>query len=268
MNSRPPEIEDPARTLPRILCLHGGGTNARIFRVQCRGLIAQLKSDFRLVFAQAPFASQAGPDVMSVYSQWGPFKRWLRWRPEHPEIRSEDAVREIDEALDNAMRQDDEAGATGEWVALLGFSQGAKICASLLYRQQVRVERMGRYSPGLSFRFGILLAGRAPLISLEADVTLSPALPDASEITDVDWNNKPALNMQGHCLSIPTIHVHGTRDQGLKLHQQLFEDFCEFGRRRLIQWDGDHRVPLKPNDVLPVACAIRELTKETGVSPS
>lgn len=57
--------------LPHILCLHGGGTNARIFRVQCRVLEAQLKNKFRLCYAEAPFASNAGPDVLSAYKNGG-----------------------------------------------------------------------------------------------------------------------------------------------------------------------------------------------------
>ena len=263
MAARTPEPEDSTLHLPRILCLHGGGTNARIFRAQCRGLITQLKSEFRLVYAEAPFASQAGPDVMSVYSRWGPFKRWLRWRPEHPEISAEDTVRNIDLSLEAAMRQDDEIGASGEWVALLGFSQGVKVCASLLYRQQLRAQTLGRHLTGSSFHFGVLLAGRAPLISLDADITLNPPLPDASQITDVKGYNRPILHNEGHVLRIPTIHVHGTRDQGLNLHRQLFEDFCAPTSKRLIEWNGDHRVPLKFNDVLPVARQIRELARLT-----
>lgn len=47
--------------LPRILCLHGGGTNAKIFHAQCRVLRAELKGIFRLCFAEAPFPSKPGP---------------------------------------------------------------------------------------------------------------------------------------------------------------------------------------------------------------
>jgi hypothetical protein len=40
--------------------------------------MAQLDSEFRFVFAKAAFLSDAGSDVLSMYSQWGPFRRWLR----------------------------------------------------------------------------------------------------------------------------------------------------------------------------------------------
>ncbi|KAH1600297.1 hypothetical protein KXW91_008005 [Aspergillus fumigatus] len=53
--------------LPRLLCLHGGGTNARIFRMQCRVLEKHLGRTFRLVYAQGPFTVvQPGPDVTDM----------------------------------------------------------------------------------------------------------------------------------------------------------------------------------------------------------
>ena len=199
-----------------------------------------------------------------MYSQWGPFKRWLRWRPEHPWIPPQDIVAALDSQLAAAMKHDDARGGTGEWVALLGFSQGAKIAASLLYRQQVREEAFGKHRAGSAYQFGVLLAGRAPLVSLDSTWALTPTLPNAAEITD-----SPDLarrDYQGiHVLRIPTLHVHGLRDPGRHLHRQLFEDFCDPFSRILVEWDGEHRLPLKLNEVSPVVCQIRELAKAAGI---
>ncbi|KAJ6094206.1 hypothetical protein N7467_003051 [Penicillium canescens] len=255
-------VSDHTQHLPRILCLHGGGTNARIFRAQCRGLRAQLRSEFRLVFAQAPFPSNAGSDVLSVYSQWGPFRRWLRWRPEHPPLSPLEIIRAIDDSLEDAMARDDAEGATGEWVALLGFSQGAKVSASLLYRQQI----IGNATSGPQFRFAVLLAGRAPLIALDPGMKTSSVFPDASQITDLPNPQREVSYAQKPTLRIPTLHVHGLRDTGVDLHRKLSEDFCDPHSRRVIAWDGDHRVPLKANDVARVVSQIRQLATETGVS--
>ncbi|KAF7165711.1 hypothetical protein CNMCM5623_009811 [Aspergillus felis] len=250
--------------LPRILCLHGGGTNARIFRAQCRALVNHLRTEYRFVFAQAPFASNCGSDVLAVYSQWGPFRRWLRWRREHPEIAPQDAVAAIDESLLAAIRDDNRAGYTGEWIAILGFSQGAKVAASLLYRQQARGFED---DPLPRFRFGVLLAGQGPLVSLDADSegTHCSGLPDAGQITDMTFANGVIWRGEGkgNILRTPTLHVHGLRDPGLERHQVLFEDFCDRRTARVVQWDGDHRVPLKLKDVLLVTEKIRELARET-----
>lgn len=249
--------------LPRILCLHGGGTNARIFHAQCRRIRAQLQNEFRFVFAEAGFPSQAGPDVLSVYEDWGPFKRWLRWLPIHPDPGPEAIIDGLHQSLEDAMLLDDMRGATGEWVAVLGFSQGAKVAASLLYRQQLQEQVYGKGNASTDFRFGILLAGRAPFVCLDLDAEGCDYLPNASHITDVHGFKRPNLHVGHSLLRIPTLHVHGTNDPGLDLHRQLFEDFCDPKTRRLIVWDGYHRVPLKTNDVAMVAHGIRELARFT-----
>lgn len=254
---------DPTLHLPRILCLHGGGTNARIFSAQCRAIKAELLTEFRLVFAEAAFPSEAGPDVLSVYKAWGPFKRWLRWKSSHPDPGPDVIADSIDQSISNAMLLDDMRGATGDCIAVLGFSQGAKVSASLLYRQQRHEERYGLGTASTQFRFGVLLAGRAPLVCLQADGEDDPTFPDASQITDVRGFNRPFLRSGKHMLRIPTIHVHGTNDPGLSLHQQLFEEFCDPDSRRLVMWDGDHRLPLKKRDVGMVVREIRELAEQT-----
>ena len=260
------QVEDPASLhLPRILCLHGGGTNAQIFRAQCRGLNRQLRSSFRLCFAEAPFASQAGPDVIAVYKNFGPFKRWLRWLPEHPQVDAQTAVEAIEESLHAAMREDDRKGATGDWVALLGFSQGAKMCASLLLQQQLRAQKFGIQRAGTNFRFAVLLAGRGPLVSLDPQLPMTEALVDASQLGLSRFPDKHNVRRREHVLCLPTIHVHGMMDQGLHLHRQLLEQYCEKGTTRLIQWDGDHRVPIKSKDVTAVVAQILDIARETGV---
>ncbi|KAH8163410.1 hypothetical protein CIB48_g4820 [Xylaria polymorpha] len=253
--------------LPRILCLHGGGTNARIFRAQCRRLTASLESEFRFVFVEAPFSSTAGSDVMSVYNQWGPFKRWLRWRLDQPVLSHAQVVREIDHAMEDEMNRDDLRGATGDWVGLLGFSQGAMVAASVLYRQQFQEGTRNPSRIGAArFRFGVLFAGRAPLVWLEDTLSSKPpGLADASFATDIRGAHPEQvvefdLNV---LLRIPSLHVHGLRDEGIDLHRQLLE-LCDPDSRRLVELDLEHRLPLKSGDVAPVVREIRHLAKKTG----
>ncbi|RYP46122.1 hypothetical protein DL769_011412 [Monosporascus sp. CRB-8-3] len=255
---------DPPRHLPRILCLHGGGTNARVFRAQCRALETALSPHFRLVYAEAPFDSVAGPDVLSVYADYGPFKRWLRWLPEHPPLDNREAVAAVDAALAAAKDADDAAGGAGPWVGLLGFSQGAKLAASLLLRQQVREEEK-LLGAGSRWRFGVIMAGRNPLVALDLDVFASSLLSGAGEI---GLRGPPDLMdvMAGrHVLRLPTVHVHGMNDPGLHLHRELMENYCDPASVRLVEWDGGHRVPFKATDVQPVVDQILEVAKETGV---
>lgn len=255
--------------LPRILCLHGGGVNAEAFRLQCRGLHRALNGNFRLVFANAPYVSPADPGVLPVYAHLQPFRRWLRWKIDQPDPGADAICQDIDNALQQTMDNDDAAGATGGWIAVMGFSQGAKLAASLLLRQQLRAQMLGREHARSDFKFGVLLAGSAPLVALgTADLTDSLALADANEITTGAFAQITGSFLQGsdHILHIPTLHVHGRQDPGIANHRRLLNDFCETGTTRLVEWDGDHRVVLQPADVEAVANEIIALSKQTSLN--
>lgn len=156
------------------------------------------------------------------------------------------------------MREDDAKGATGEWVGILGFSQGAKVAGSLLLREQRRGERSR-----LRFRFAVLMAGRGPLVSLEPDGRVGPGLGDAAQMMGVSspWKGRRGEQV----LRLPTIHVQGIRDPGLELHKELLEQYCEEGSAKLVEWDGDPRVPIKKDAVTAVVDQIRDVAREMRV---
>lgn len=261
------------RSLPRILCLHGGGVNATIFEVQSRNLRRHLDHSFRLVWADGPFFCDPHPDIIGVYGDCAPFRRWLRWLEHHPEVGEESCIEEIGYALRATMEEDDRKGGTGEWVGLMGFSQGAKLAASLLLEQQVREAEARRTQkaiessliglPGIDWRFGILLAGRAPLNNLNPDIMKSSALIGAGELTErfplCDKVDDEAM------LSKPTLHVHGLLDPGLHLHQRMLKEYCKQGTTTLVEWEGAHRIAIKTKDVDRIVGAIYDLAESTGV---
>lgn len=257
-------LDQQTLALPRILCLHGGGSNARIFRAQCRVLRSELKHHFRLVFAEAPFNSEPGPDVTAVYQEFGPFRRWLRSADHHEYIDPTTTVEMIEDAMYSAMDEDDLKGATGDWVAVMGFSQGAKVAASLLFRQQVRAEKLGRYDAGTNFRFAVLMAGRGPLVSFDPQLLMNSALVDASEIGLLEVPRAADLRRKQHMLQLPTIHLHGLSDPGLAMHQTLLKEYCT-REARLAEWDGAHRVPIRTADVRTLVKPMLDVARETGV---
>ncbi|KAM4067953.1 serine hydrolase (FSH1) domain-containing protein [Hirsutella rhossiliensis] len=172
------EGSDSSLHFPRILCLHGGGTNARIFRMQCRAFKYHLGSEFRFVFA-APFPARPGPDVTAVYSNCGPFRGWLRPvdETEDQDFYAAEASMLIQNSINTATIADNHLGATGEVVGVLGF---ARIAASLLYNQQLRCQQLDGGSEMKTnsvmnwpnFRFAVLLAGRGRLVWLMPDVPM------------------------------------------------------------------------------------------------
>ncbi|KAM5343231.1 hypothetical protein ACJ41O_014197 [Fusarium nematophilum] len=257
-HSKPSDTQHDTLHLPRILCLHGGGVNAEIFELQCRSIIARLRPSLRLVFMQAPFLSAPHPSIVSVYGDHGPFRRWLRWQPDHPEIEPEAAAEEIRYQCRRAMEDDP---GTGDWVGILGFSQGAKIAASLLWTQQRVTERLGAEESPTQFKFGVLMAGRAPLVMLDYRVEQPPHVVDPARLSS-DFDDWPGSNDGDHVLSIPTLHVHGLRDPGIEQHRLLMNSYCEAGTTRLLEWDGGHRIPIKTHDVEAVADKILELARD------
>ncbi|PWY94537.1 hypothetical protein BO94DRAFT_531501 [Aspergillus sclerotioniger CBS 115572] len=245
--------------LSRILCLHGGGTNANIFRMQCRVLEKRLGRSFRLVYAQAPFTSlEPGPDVTSVYKDYGPFRIWLRDHRMPGVWTSRDVAARIDAALALAMAADDAKGATGDWVGILGFSQGAKVAASILYRQQ--------RCPGMtSFRFAVLLAGQGPLVWLMPDIPMPRGLVDAATPFTHPAPAWLTLGSDEHVLRLPTIHVHGLKDPGLDRHRDLLREYCDPLEATLVEWEGDHRMPIKSRDVEMIVQEIHKVARDTGM---
>jgi len=256
--------DDATLHKPRILCLHGGGVTGEVFRLQARALIARLNPYFRLVFADGPFFCAAGPGILPVYADFGPYRRWLRWLPEHTEIDAESAIDEIWYQLKDCMGTDDRLGATGEWVGLMGFSQGAKVSASLLFDQQVREQKLGKGNTGYNWRFAVLLAGRAPLVSLSEHTADIKALVNAAEISEGFETVEVKDNDDSHILRLPTIHVHGLTDPGIHLHRRLLDQYCDPSSVTVIEWDGTHRVPIKKVDVEPIVNAILDVAEKTG----
>jgi predicted esterase len=273
--SKIPAVNPDTKSLPRILCLHGGGVNAAIFEAQARCLIRHLQHSFRLVWADAPFFCDPHSDIIGVYSDYAPFRRWLRWLPSHPEVDEETCIEEIGYAMRTTMEDDDRAGGTGEWVGLMGFSQGAKLSASLLLEQQARENEAKKRGPaapitpgptglpGIHWRFGILLAGRAPLSNLNPRLLSSQALGSAGNISE-GFEFCKEVDEQA-TLRVPTLHVHGLADPGLHLHRKLLDEYCAEGTASLVEWDGAHRIPIKSMDVDRVVAAIYDLAQRTGI---
>lgn len=252
--------------LPRVLCLHGGGVNASIFRNQMRAFLThpQLAPRFRFVFVEAPFFCDEGIGVYPVYSEWGPYRRWSRWLSTHETIDAGACQHEILYAIEQGMQADE---GTEEYVAVLGFSQGAKVACSLLLKQQLDEaagvvsgdgELLGR------FRFGIIMAGRAPLLALTEEMEEMKFLQSAAGLPDEA--DMDAIFDAPECkLRLPTVHVHGLRDEGLSLHRRCVEDYCAAGTTTVVEWDGPHRIPIKKVDVEKVTEAFTMIADEYGV---
>lgn len=252
---------------PRILCLHGGGVSARIFRLQARRLASCLAPHFRLVFVDGPFWSEMHPDLRRVYGQMGPCRQWCspllppNATIDHPDHAA--AVDMIENCLEAVIKSDP---GTGDWVGLLGFSQGARLAVSILLENQLRRTETsprdfhrGIQPPftGVNWKFGVLMAGRGPPYALRPQIQTNQffepirSIPVGPSVT-VQAVSKVAFP---HPLTTPTVHVHGLQDEGLAFHRQLLHQYVAPDQAMLVEWNGKHRIPIQTMDVEAVARA-------------
>ena len=231
--------------------------------MQCRYFIKSLESHFHLVFADGPFLSEMHEALKPVYTGMGDCYRWSRWLPHHAQVDHDAAIAEVDYSLTSAMDAD---RGTGEWVGLIGFSQGAKLAVSMLLDYQLRQieDPSATGFAGAQWKFGIIMAGRAPPYSLSEKTIDNEHYVRLNELPR-EYDYEPS-ELQDK-LRIPTLHVHGLRDPGLDLHRHLLRDFCDPASATLIEWDGGHRIPFKSSDVKLITDGILKVAK-VGVSTS
>lgn len=155
---------------------------------------------------------------------------------------------------------------TGEWVGVLGFSQGAKVACSLLLKQQLDEvsKSVDPNSPLGRFRFGVIMAGRAPLLALNEEMEAQKFLQSAAGLPD-EADMDAIYDAPEWKLRLPTVHVHGLKDEGLHLHRRCVEDYCAAATTNVVEWDGPHRVPIKRSDVDRVVQAIVAMADEYEV---
>lgn len=109
------------------------------------------------------------------------------------------------------------------------------------------------------WRFAVLMAGRGPLVLLDENLEM---------VQEGDWTlGVHGLRETDQVITLPTIHVHGLQDPGIQFHRRLYYNCCEDGSTRLIEWEGNHRLPFKKQDVEIVVENILDVARQTGAIP-
>ncbi|KIV91238.1 hypothetical protein PV10_05799 [Exophiala mesophila] len=217
--------------LPGILMLHGGGSNATVFKIQARRLIWNLSKQFRFVFAEAPIEGTPGFGMLPVFASCAPFYRWVTRRfvagESDVEPTPEHEVREVDERIRSIM---DQNGGVESFRGVIGFSQGARLVAGLLLRQKIQERERGRDdgaggsgSVDWNFAFGVMIGGPFPPIAM-AD--------------KVDTKDYELLR------EIPTVHAWG-RDDHVKPGCEELRKACDSDVCFHMDFEGGHHLPLK-----------------------
>lgn len=131
----------------------------------------------------------------------------------------------------------------GDFVGLLGFSQGARLAMGLLRQQQEgRAEAIGGFS------YGVLLCGTYPPLSLSSELLLPPgATPRTAQFETQHFNEED----EG-VVDIPTVHVVGDRDPYAP-QSRLLVRCSKRESRTVMEFDIRHNLPVKPADTQRLA---------------
>ncbi|KAI4136663.1 MAG: hypothetical protein L6R39_007675, partial [Caloplaca ligustica] len=207
------------------------GTSANIFSIQTRRLQRALAKHFRFVFVDAPFECPAGPGVLPFFEGMGPYKRWI-----NADGDDEGKVRPL---LRKTMAEDG-----GNFVGVLGFSQGARLALGLLHEQQ------DRHPEAFKFGFGVFICGTYPPLGLSS--SLFPATPTA-QFESQGWEDR-----HESVIDIPSIHVVGNKDP-FSYKSRLLVRCSKPSSATVMEFNMGHHLPSIPADTLRLADGIIRL---------
>ncbi|KAI0532015.1 DUF341 domain protein [Xylaria digitata] len=126
----------------KFLCLHGQGSNSKIFESQTAALRYELGDHHTYEFVEGTIATQMDPDLKDIYSPVDEFFEYVNIGD------LESCVAALD-YLESYLR------AEGPFDAVLAFSQGAALIVSYLMR---RAQRESPYLDPASFKCAVLFS--------------------------------------------------------------------------------------------------------------
>ncbi|KAL2135872.1 hypothetical protein VTI74DRAFT_6471 [Chaetomium olivicolor] len=270
----------------RILCLHGMGTSAQIFKAQTNAFRSKLPPTITFDFVDAPLPANAAPGITALFNS----RHFAWWNTQTP-----DAFRSAHAWLRAYL------AAHGPYDAVMGFSQGCALIGTFLLYQ-------ARETPGepLPFKAAIFICGGMPLPALEDlgvevserartinDATVKMLKEKAGALTDYAehlekvqkgvglWDDLSGLvhdpdrmpeegdvfgldftKMPSDLrIRIPTVHVYGAKDPRWPASLQLAY-FCE--RRRMFDHKGGHDIPRSTEVSERLAWLVMEVAREIG----
>jgi predicted esterase len=221
---------------PAILCLHGSGTSAEIFRIQTVRLRRLLAPNFDFVFVDAPFTVPPGPGVLPIFEGLEPYRSWVEPAELHTvQQYVPDATLTV---LLGACNQH-LANGGGPIIAVMGFSLGARLAAGLMLEHQS--ERL------LKPAFAIFLNGTYPPLVLPA-----PNVPSVAPSPQI---------------RLPTLHVIGIFDPYVAESKALLR-CCDSQTSILLEFPVEHRLPVSNEHIAQVASTISLLHIRTQIADS
>ena len=176
---------------------------------------------------------------MPVFADCGPYYRWIALEGQDEGL----AQLKVRELLRDSIRRDG-----GDFVGVLGFSQGARMVAGLLADQEE-----GENEGMPDWKFAVLLCGSYPPSSLSASRKAVGGTPKIVKRDEHGEIHEPGI---AETIRVPSVHMRGLQDIHLEKGRRLagyFSDKMEF------EFDQGHHLPGAAGDTTSPKTATADL---------
>ncbi|KAI0552829.1 serine hydrolase FSH [Xylaria curta] len=214
----------------RFLCLHGMGTNSRIYEMQTAAIRYGLDSQHTYEFIDGTVPTVAAHGIESIA---GPNEEFLQYSD--PE-----SLESVAKALYDLEKLVDEEGP---FDGVMAFSSGAALVASLMVHKLQKDPEKERLNP--VFRCAIFLCGGPPEDPLGAI---------SGQRRRMDFES------DGEIIRIPTAHIWGANDQLYPTFGPVLSRLCCSDLRSDYIHDGGHEIP-GPKDPKAVIKAVHVINR-------
>lgn len=228
---------------PIILCLHGGGTNSRIFTVQTARIRRALAQQFNFIFLDGPVQAPPGPGVLPFYEGFDPYLRWVpRDLSFHSSEQRAVEVKKIEKELDrNIDEQLAKMDLPEKIVGVMGFSAGGAMAYELLHRKQ-------RLLLGTEKHQG----GNKAWQDLQFGIHINPVM--------APWGGLREERLVK--VSLPTVHVHGLQDkEWVPKSKEFTMKYFKEGTVKVLELGTGHHMPHEDADMKTLVQGIIEVSK-------
>ena len=233
--------ETPSKAL---LCLHGTGSSGTIFRMQLAKFRLALKNDFEFVFMDAPYPACAGPGVLPMFAEAGPFHGWFGGEGATIDGR----LGKVNAAVHAAINEweSSKKNSKSHIVGVLAFSEGALVASMLLWQQQ-----LGQLPWLPTLHFATLVC------CFFVDEAGAHMLAEAT-----------ARGREKALIEVPTLHIHGRQDFSLARAQKLVAKHYAPEFADVMAFEGGHHLPNRREDCGEALKRIMRLAHKTSADCS
>ncbi|PSN72075.1 hypothetical protein BS50DRAFT_583665 [Corynespora cassiicola Philippines] len=206
----------------RVLCLHGIGTNSKVLEAQTAALRYQLGPEYRYDFVDGDHAWPAAPGVAEVFGLDDEYFSY-----------SDGSAESWKQAVDDLEAYVVE---NGPFHAILGFSLGAALAATLLLRP-------ANQAAG-KIRTAFFVCGILPCDWTQLELG-NLHIPQASEV--------------GELIRIPTLHAWSANDTDYPGQSLGLVRMCNASLRTEVMHCAGHQVPSQLYEVTAIAAAFKHM---------